>query len=443
MAACIAAGLSFTKATVDWSELLTPIDLLRGKAYRVDPVPQDANSYFVYVAYPIETFASGGMSDILSRINTQPPKSAKQVRVEDIRLPMALQAGFPGPAVGASGVFAKLGVAGRALVTCTMPPATGFDVTQYANLVMQALAGGADITMDNLGLIWPDKGRYMRMLHLVGASLNGNYGPAPQTSSRDQAWSNALGGTHCVNPTGPSAGETLERAANIRQAGLTCMVVNIDTVGFALLPDLVALAKRDRLILGATVNYNKAAGSGGVTELVLVKLLRLAGVDMVFQSVSADPNIALGRTHVLQDSAKITLPEGIYFDQDWMPNFAFAPPLPLLDQQIPYPGSGFFSDGFLTSGEVSRIWPASDSVGLEMGGAVFGHPDGIQAGATAARVAVQALTLARNEGVDYNNPTVGPQILRDAAKECGYLQTALDLWKGTTFNYAAVEKSPF
>ena len=115
MAACIAAGLSFTKATVDWSELLTPIDLLRGKAYRVDPVPQDANSYFVYVAYPIETFASGGMSDILSRINTQPPKSAKLVRVEDIRLPMALQAGFPGPAVGASGVFAKLGVARRAL----------------------------------------------------------------------------------------------------------------------------------------------------------------------------------------------------------------------------------------------------------------------------------------------------------------------------------------
>lgn len=31
MAACIAAGLSFTKATVDWSESLTPIDLLLAK----------------------------------------------------------------------------------------------------------------------------------------------------------------------------------------------------------------------------------------------------------------------------------------------------------------------------------------------------------------------------------------------------------------------------
>ena len=147
----------------------------------------------------------------------------------------------------------------------------------------------------------------------------------------------------------------------------------------------MALAKRDRLILGATVNYNKAAGSGGVTELVQLKLLRLAGVDTVFQSVSADSKvIALGRTHVLQDSiSEIIPPEGIYFKQDWMPTFAFAPPLPLLDQQI-------------LEGELTSIWPhgATDPVGLEMGGAVFGHPDGIQAGATAARVAVQALTLA-------------------------------------------------
>ena len=176
----------------------------------------------------------------------------------------------------------------------------------------------------------------------------------------------------------------------------------------------MALAKRDRLILGATVNYNKAAGSGGVTELVQLKLLRLAGVDLVFQSVSADSKvIALGRTHVLQDSiSEIIPPEGIYFKQDWMPTFAFAPPLPLLDQQI-------------LEGELTSIWPhgATDPVGLEMGGAVFGHPDGIQAGATAARVAVQALTIARNEGRDVQSE--GRDILREAAKLCGPLQTAL------------------
>jgi hypothetical protein len=39
------------------------------------------------------------------------------------------------------------------------------------------------------------------------------------------------------------------------------------------------------------------------------------------------------------------------------------------------------------------------------------------------------MVMARNEGADYFNNNVGPQILRDAAKTCGPLQTALDLWK--------------
>jgi ribulose-bisphosphate carboxylase large chain len=68
-----------------------------------------------------------------------------------------------------------------------------------------------------------------------------------------------------------------------------------------------------------------------------------------------------------------------------------------------------------------------DDVILQFGGGTIGHPDGIQAGATANRVALESMVMARNEGADYFN--VGPQILRDAAKTCGPLQTALDLWK--------------
>jgi ribulose-bisphosphate carboxylase large chain len=51
------------------------------------------------------------------------------------------------------------------------------------------------------------------------------------------------------------------------------------------------------------------------------------------------------------------------------------------------------------------------------------------------------MVLARNEGRDY--VTEGPQILRDAAKACGSLQTALDLWKGITFNYASTDTADF
>jgi ribulose-bisphosphate carboxylase large chain len=82
-----------------------------------------------------------------------------------------------------------------------------------------------------------------------------------------------------------------------------------------------------------------------------------------------------------------------------------------------------------------------DDVVLQFGGGTIGHPDGIQAGATANRVALESMVLARNEGRDY--VAEGPQILRDAAKTCGPLQTALDLWKHITFNYASTDTAYF
>jgi len=82
-----------------------------------------------------------------------------------------------------------------------------------------------------------------------------------------------------------------------------------------------------------------------------------------------------------------------------------------------------------------------DDVVLQFGGGTIGHPDGIQSGATANRVALECMVLARNEGRDYI--AEGPQILRDAAKTCGPLQTALDLWKDITFNYASTDTADF
>ena len=61
-----------------------------------------------------------------------------------------------------------------------------------------------------------------------------------------------------------------------------------------------------------------------------------------------------------------------------------------------------------------------EDVVLQFGGGTIGHPMGIQAGATANRVALEAMILARNEGRDYLNE--GPQILRAAAKWCTPLE---------------------
>lgn len=64
---------------------------------------------------------------------------------------------------------------------------------------------------------------------------------------------------------------------------------------------------------------------------------------------------------------------------------------------------------------------------------------GIQAGAAANRVALEAMVLARNEGRDINNE--GPEILRTAAKWCKSLEAALDTWGNITFNYTSTDTS--
>ena len=82
-----------------------------------------------------------------------------------------------------------------------------------------------------------------------------------------------------------------------------------------------------------------------------------------------------------------------------------------------------------------------DDVVLQFGGGTIGHPDGIQAGATANRVAMEAMLMAKFEGVDYM--ANGPQILKEAAAKCGPLKAALDLWKDITFNYSSTDTPDF
>jgi len=78
---------------------------------------------------------------------------------------------------------------------------------------------------------------------------------------------------------------------------------------------------------------------------------------------------------------------------------------------------------------------------LQFGGGTIGHPQGIQAGAVANRVALECMVKARNEGRDIANE--GPEILRRAAQFCGPLKQALDTWGDITFNYASTDTSDY
>merc|ERR1712023_608102 len=160
--------------------------------------------------------------------------------------------------------------------------------------------------------------------------------------------------------------------------------------------------------------------------------MRMSGVDhihagTVVGKLEGDPNTVKGfYDTLLLPSLKEDRSTGIYFDMDWAS----------LRKCLPVASGG------IHCGQMHQLTHLlGEDVVLQFGGGTIGHPDGIQAGATANRVALESMVMARNEGRAYIQE--GPQILRDAAKNCGPLQTALDLWKDITFNYSSTDTPDF
>jgi ribulose-bisphosphate carboxylase large chain len=172
--------------------------------------------------------------------------------------------------------------------------------------------------------------------------------------------------------------------------------------------------------------------SHGVSFRVIAKWMRLAGVDhihagTVVGKLEGDPNVVRG---IYDTCREIHVPKnlehGIFFDQPWAS----------LKKLMPVASGG------IHAGQMHQLLcHLGEDVVLQFGGGTIGHPMGIQAGATANRVALEAMVLARNEGRDIRNE--GPEILRDAAKWCRPLRAALDTWGDVTFDYTSTDTSDF
>jgi ribulose-bisphosphate carboxylase large chain len=168
--------------------------------------------------------------------------------------------------------------------------------------------------------------------------------------------------------------------------------------------------------------------SHGVSFRVIAKWMRLAGVDhihagTVVGKLEGDPNAIAGYydtlrgDHVPADPAK-----GLYFEQDW----------------ASMPGVMPVASGGIHAGQMHQLLHyLGEDVILQFGGGTIGHPMGIAAGATANRVAVEAMIKARNEGRDFF--AEGEDILKVAARKSRELDVALATWGDVSFNYASTD----
>src|SRR5712692_8254356 len=101
-AAAVAGESSTATWTVVWTDRLTACDKYRAKAYRVDPVPQQPDQYFAYIAYELDLFEEGSIANLTASIigNVFGFKALKSLRLEDMRIPPHYVKTFQGPPHG-------------------------------------------------------------------------------------------------------------------------------------------------------------------------------------------------------------------------------------------------------------------------------------------------------------------------------------------------------
>ncbi|MBK6690083.1 MAG: form I ribulose bisphosphate carboxylase large subunit [Deltaproteobacteria bacterium] len=419
-AAAVAGESSTATWTVVWTDRLTACEKYRAKAYRVDPVPGNPEQYFAYIAYDLDLFEPGSIANLTASIigNVFGFKALKALRLEDMRLPVAYVKTFPGPATGIVVERERLDKFGRPLLGATTKPKLGLSGKNYGRVVYEALRGGLDFVKDDENINsqpfmhWRD--RFLYCMEAV---------------NRAQAATGEVKG-HYLNVTAATMEDMYERATFAKELGSAIIMIDL-VIGYTAIQSMANFARKNDLIL-----HLHRAGHGtytrqkshGISFRVISKWMRLAGVDhihagTVVGKLEGDPNMVQGFYNVLrEDKNEVDLQRGIFFEQNWAS----------LRKVMPVASGG------IHAGQMHQLLHyLGEDVVLQFGGGTIGHPDGIAAGATANRVALEAMVLARNEGRDIWNE--GPAILAAAARHCAPLKAAINTWGDITFNYASTD----
>ena len=422
--AAVAGESSTATWTVVWTDLLTACDIYRAKAYRVDPVPNTPDQFFGYIAYECELFEEGSLANLTASIigNVFGFKAVKALRLEDMRIPHSYLKTFQGPATGVIVERERLNNFGRPLLGATVKPKLGLSGRNYGRVVFEGLKGGLDFLKDDENINSQPFMRWRERFLYVQEGI-----------TRASAATGEVKGSY-LNITAGTMEEVYTRAEYAKELGTVIVMIDL-VMGYTAIQSAAIWARENDLIL----HLHRAGNSTyarqknhGINFRVICKWMRMAGVDhihagTVVGKLEGDPLMVKGFYNTLLNvKTDINLPQGLFFAQDWAS----------LRKCLPVASGG------IHCGQMHMLLNyLGDDVVLQFGGGTIGHPDGIQAGATANRVALESMVLARNEGRDYL--TEGPEILQDAAKMCGPLQTALDLWKGISFNYTSTDTADF
>ncbi|MCL7028456.1 hypothetical protein MKW94_001737 [Papaver nudicaule] len=377
--AAVAAESSTGTWTTVWTVGLTSLDRNKGRCYHIEPVAGEDNQYICYVAYPLDLFEEGSVTNMFTFVvgNVFGFKALHALRLEDLRIPPAYVKTFQGPPHGIQVERDKLNKYGRPLLGCTIKPKLGLSAKNYGRAVYEVL----------------------RAIY------------------KSQAETGEIKG-HYLNATAGTCEEMIKRVVFARELGVPIVMHDYLTGGFTANISLAHYYRDNGLLLHihramhAIIDRQK---NHGIHFRVLAKALRMSGGDHIHSST------VVGK---LEGEREITLDRsrGISFAQDWVS----------LPGVLPVASGGIHVWHMPALTEIF-----GDDYVLQFGGGTLGHPWGNAPGAVANRVSIEACVQAHNEGRDLARQ--GNDIIREACKWSPELADACEVWKEIKFEFEAMD----
>ncbi|CAN1357906.1 Ribulose bisphosphate carboxylase large chain (Fragment), partial [Linum perenne] len=234
-----------------WTDGLTSLDRYKGRCYHIEPVAGEESQFIAYVAYPLDLFEEGSVTNMFTSIvgNVFGFKALRALLERD-----------------------KLNKYGRPLLGCTIKPKLGLSAKNYGRAVYECLRGGLDFTKDDENV---NSQPFMRWRDRFLFCAEAIY--------KSQAETGEIKG-HYLNATAGTCEEMIKRAVFARELGVPIVMHDYLTGGFTANTSLAHYCRDNGLLLHihramhAVIDRQK---NHGIHFRVLAKALRMSGGDHI------------------------------------------------------------------------------------------------------------------------------------------------------------------
>ena len=320
------------------------------------------------IAYPLELFELGNLSEILSSVggNIYGMKSVKTLMWEDVTIPQKMLKSFKGPQFGIEGIRKYLGVKDRPLIGTIVKPKIGLNEKEHANVAYNAWMGGCDIVKDDE--------------NLTSQSFNNFYKRVRETIKKCKEAEKITGEkkVYLVNCTAP-VDEMERRIKFVENNGGNYIMLDILTLGWSALQYARKITKLPiHAHRAGHAILDRNTNGFGMSMEVIAQLARMVGVDTLHIGT------AYGKMSGSADEVQ-------HIEKEMESRFTKETKEHLTQHWHGVKTVLGVASGGVHPGIVDKIVELmGKDIVIQAGGGIHGHPDGTAIGAIAMRQAVDA-----------------------------------------------------